>query len=37
MFFDDILIYSHTFEEHLQHIEVLLRILEEKFFYAKLS
>ena len=36
-FFDDILIYSRTWEEHLQHIEVVLRILEEQQFYAKLS
>lgn len=29
VFFDDILIYSRTWEEHLQHIETVLRILEE--------
>ena len=36
VFFYDILIYSRTWEEHLQHIEVVLRILEEQQFYAKL-
>ena len=30
VFFDDILIYSRTWEEHLQHIEAVLRILEEQ-------
>ena len=35
--FDDILIYSHTWEEHLQHIEAVLCILEEHHFYSKLS
>jgi hypothetical protein len=37
VFFDDILIYSRTWEEHLQHLEEVLRILEEQQFYAKLS
>eukprot|EP00253_Pinus_taeda_P030212 PITA_30212 len=37
VFFYDILIYSRTWEEHLQHIEPVLRILEEQQFYAKLS
>ena len=37
VFFDDILIYNRTWEEHLQHIEVVLRILEEQHFFAKLS
>ena len=37
VFFDDILIYNRTWEEHLQHIETVLRILEEQQFYAKLS
>ena len=35
--FDDILIYSRTWEEHLQHIEAVLHILEEQQFYAKFS
>eukprot|EP00253_Pinus_taeda_P005511 PITA_05511 len=37
VFFDDILIYSRTWEEHLQHIETVLHILQEQQFYAKLS
>eukprot|EP00253_Pinus_taeda_P026790 PITA_26790 len=37
VFFDDILIYNRTWEEHLQHIETVLRILQEQQFYAKLS
>ena len=37
VFFDDISIYSRTWEEHLQHIEAVLHILEEQQFYAKLS
>eukprot|EP00253_Pinus_taeda_P027546 PITA_27546 len=37
VFFDDILIYNRTWEEHLQHIKTILHILQEKQFYAKLS
>ena len=37
VFFDDILIYNQTWEEHLQHLEVVLRILEEQQLYAKMS
>lgn len=37
VFFDDILIHSRTWEEHLQHLEEILRILEEQQFYVKLS
>lgn len=37
MFFDDILIYSTTWKEHLEHIDTVLGILEQKTFYAKLS
>lgn len=36
VFFDDILIYSRTWEEHLQHLDEVLEILEEKKFYAKI-
>jgi len=36
VFFDDILIYNSSWEEHLQHIEIVLRILEEQQLYAKL-
>ena len=37
VFFDDILSYNRTWEEHLQHIETILHILEEQQFYAMLS
>eukprot|EP00253_Pinus_taeda_P004466 PITA_04466 len=37
VFSDDILIYNRTWEEHFQHIETVLRILQEQQFYAKLS
>lgn len=36
VFFDDILIYNETFEEHLQHLEEVLCILEEQELYAKI-
>ena len=37
VFFDDILIYSRTWEDHLQHIDEVLSILEKNSLYAKLS
>lgn len=37
VFFDDILIYSKTWEEHLHHMDEVLGILTEESFYAKLS
>ena len=37
IFFDDILIYSKTWEEHLQHIQEVLNILETESLYAKFS
>ena len=36
-FLDDILIYSNTEEEHLRHVEAVLRRLQESRLYAKLS
>ena len=35
--FDDILIYSKTWEEYLRHVDEVLEILEEQFLYAKMS
>lgn len=37
VFFDDILVYSHSWEEHLQHLTMVLELLEEHQLYAKLS
>ena len=35
--FDDIPIYSKTWEEHLKHLDEVLSILEEHSLYAKIS
>ena len=37
VFFDDILIYSKSWEEHIQHVDKVLKLLEEKQLYAKTS
>jgi hypothetical protein len=37
VFFDDLLIYSRTWEEHLAHLEEILSIMEEQSLYAKES
>jgi hypothetical protein len=37
VFFDDLLIYSKTWEEHLQHVEQILAIMEEQSLYARES
>ena len=34
--FDDILIYSKTWEEHLQHLEAALKTLQEQSLFAKM-
>lgn len=37
VFFDDILIYSKTLKEHLKHLRDVLGILQQQYWYAKLS
>jgi hypothetical protein len=37
VFFDDLLIYSKTWEEHLRHLEEILSIMEDQSLYAKES
>jgi hypothetical protein len=37
VFFDDIMIYNRTWEEHLAHLEDILIIMEEQSLYAKES
>ena len=37
VFFDDILIYSKTWRDHVQHLDKVLIILEEHWFFAKMS
>ncbi|KAL5827324.1 hypothetical protein ACOSQ4_019121 [Xanthoceras sorbifolium] len=37
VFFDDILVYSRTMEEHLSHLEAVLEILGQHQFYIKMS
>ncbi|KAJ0836439.1 putative nucleotidyltransferase, Ribonuclease H [Helianthus annuus] len=37
VFFDDILIYSSSMEAHLEHLEVVLRLLEANHLFAKIT
>ena len=37
VFFDDILIYSRTWEDYLRHLEEVLSIMENQSLFAKLS
>ena len=37
VFFDDILVYSRTWEEHLRHLDEVMGILDKQELYAKLS
>jgi hypothetical protein len=37
VFFDDTLIYSKSWEDHVQHVDKVLQLLKEKQLYAKPS
>ena len=37
VFFDDILIYNKCWKDHVQHVDRVLRLLDEKQLYAKTS
>jgi hypothetical protein len=37
VFFDDILIYSKSWEDHVRHVDKVLQLLEEQQLYAKPS
>ena len=37
VFFDDIIIYSRSWKDHVQHVDRVLKLLEEKHLYAKTS
>ena len=37
VFFDDILIYSRSWKDHVQHVDKVLKLLQEKKLYAKTS
>ena len=37
VFFDDILIYNRSWKDHVQHVDRVLKLLEENQLYAKTS
>ena len=37
VFFDNILIYSKTWKEHLDHLEEVLKIMHDQYLFVKLS
>lgn len=37
VFFNDVLIYSQSLEDHLKHLQVVLKLLRDNKLYAKMS
>ena len=37
VFFDDILIYNNSWKDHVQHVDRVLKLLQEKQLYVKTS
>ena len=37
VFFDDILVYNKSWKDHVQHVDRVLKLLEEQQLYAKTS
>jgi len=37
VFFDDIVIYDKSWKNHVQHVDMVLKLLEEKQLYEKIS
>ena len=37
VFFDDIIICNKSWKDHVQHVDMVLKLLEEKQLYAKIS
>ena len=37
VFFDDIIIYNRSWKDHVQHVDRVLKLLEEKQLYEKTS
>ena len=37
VFFDDILIHNRSWKDHVQHVDMVLKLLEDKKLYTKTS